>query len=440
MARKRTASMEAAAAAAVAAVAAQQDDNPDVLELEDDAVADDVLEGLRRMEQGGNRVTWYVYCDALDREGYIEKLRTEQLDEELFKKRYGPGEYRVFGRSSDGHYVKGSHKIIKISGVMTDPKAAAPGGGDAVAMLREMRATDEARASKRADDWRGIATLVATPVATVLAALIARPRPPPVDIAALVTALRPQQSTLSEMTTALVNLKAMNGDGGGGGSVEVVLKVLERLQDLPSGGGEGGWLGIIRDVIREAAPPVRELLGKMGQGAAQPGQLPPGAMSGPAFGPGVQPSLPRPPHSGNGATAPTNTALPPSQSLPAASTQPTAETTQPLTEASNMFALAEPWLRRKAEDLHEYASTNMDCALVAELLLESARKKFGGFVTAPQLAELLQASEWWPAVAGFHPPLAPYQAWCDDVRHELLGLLNEEMTGAPPDEGAAQGT
>jgi len=433
MGRKRAASVEAAAAAAVAAVAAQQD--PDLLELEDAAVDDDVLEGLRRMEQGGNRVTWYVYCDALDREGYIEKLRTEQLDEDLFKKRYGPGEYRVFGRTADGHYVKGSHKVVKISGVMSEPKPSAVGGGDAVSLLREMRAADEARAAKRADEWKGIATVVATPLATVLAALIARPR---LDVAALVTALRPQQSTLAEMTTALLNLKTMQGDTGGG-SVDVVLKVLERLQDLPGGGGEGGgWVGVLRDVIREAAPPVREMLGKIGQGAAAPGQLPPGATTGPPFGPGVQASLPRPPTSGNGATPPTNTATAPLQPSPVAPT-PGAATNQPTTGDANMFALAEPWLRRKAEDLHEYASTNLDCALVAEMLLESARKKFGGFITAAQLAELLRAPEWWAAVVGFYPPLAPYQAWCDDVRAELLGLLQEEMTGAPPGDERAEG-
>jgi hypothetical protein len=429
MARKRATNVEAAAAAAVAAVAAQQEENPDLLELEEAAIEDDVLEGLRRMEQGGNRVTWYVYCDALDREGYIEKLRTEQLDEEIFKKRYGPGEYRVFGRTADGHYVKGSHKVVKISGVMSDTKAAAAVGNDAVTLLREMRAQEEARAAKRADDWKGIAAVVASPLATVLAALIARPR---LDVAALVTALRPQQSTLAEMTTALVNLKQMQGESSGG--VDVVLKVLERLQDMPSGGeGGGGWVGVLRDVIREAAPPVREMLGRIGQGVP-PGQLPPGSTTGPPFGPGVQGSLPRPPTSSNGATAPTNTATAP---LPSSHVAPTpgVEMSQPTTD-SNMFSLAEPWLRRKAEDLHEYATTNMDCALVAEMFLESARKKFGGFITTAQLAELLRHPDWWAAVSGFHPPLAPYQAWCDDVRAELLGLLQEELTGAPPDERA----
>jgi hypothetical protein len=265
---------------------------------------------------------------------------------------------------------------------------------------------------------------VAPSLATVLAAVIARPR---FDVAALVTALRPQQSTLAEMTTALVNLKSMHGDSGGG-SVDIVLKVLERLQDLPSAGEGGGWAGVIRDVIREAGP-------LLGQARAQAGGglLPPSATSGPPFGPGVQPQpqLPRPPTSGNGVTPPMSTATAPLQPSPAAPTPGTA-TNQPLMSEPSMFALAEPWLKRKAEDLHEYASTNMDCALVAELLLESARKRFGGFVTAAQLAELLRSPEWWPAVSGFHPPLEPYQAWCDDVRAELLGLLQEETNGPPP--------
>ncbi len=421
--------MQEAAAALAAAAAAQ-----DHLGAEDDdaaEISEDVLEGLRRLDQGGSLVTWFVYCESpVEREGFVEKVRTEQLDEQRFKAKYGPGEYKVIGRTTDGHYVRGSHKLIKISGILASDANPTGGGSDPLSIFREMRAQDEARAKQRADDLKTYATVLGGPFATIIAALIARR--PAIDIAALVTALRPQQTgpTLADMTTALVNLKAVQGDSGGG-SVDLVLKVLERLPDLPQGGtGEGGWLGFLRDVVKEAAPHARELLGRAQQPA---GSLPPGSTSGPAFGPGVA-VLPRPQPGGNGAIPPTPTVSGP---LPSSSPE---QSPQP-TEGNDMFRLAEPWLRRRAEDLHEWAAANMEVELCAEVLLASVPKMFRAVLSTSELIQLIQRPDWWQQLIAFHPPLAPYQAWIDDARQEVLQLLAEEIQGAPPgdeSEGTTQ--
>ncbi len=90
-----------------------------------------------------------------------------------------------------------------------------------------------------------------------------------------------------------------------------------------------------------------------------------------------------------------------------------------------MWRLAEPWLRRKAEELHEAASTNMPIELEAERLLMAAEKKFGEAVTVNARA-WLQHPDWWVYVVSFHPTLQPYQAWLDDLRRELLVLLSDE--------------
>jgi hypothetical protein len=375
------------------------------------------------LDQGGNRVTWSVYCDApLEREGFIEKLRTEQLDEARFKHKYGPGEYRVVGRTQEGHYVKGSHKVIKISGILAEPHS---GGNDTVALLRELRADEDKARQQRADSAKSYATILAAPLATLGAALIARR--PSLDVPALIAALRPQQSSLTEMTTALSNLRQMEQHGGGG-NVELVLKLLERLQELPSGGGgETGWVGIIRDVIREAAPAAREMLGQLGQPRAQ---LPPGPTV--VFPP--QPvSLPR----SNGAT-PNNSASGPLPVSPTAAqsatpmptgspSQPVASSTAATTESTDMdfWKAVEPWLRRKAEDLHESAAGNMTVELCAEHLLEAAEKKFGFFLTPEELRGFLMRPEWWQYVVAFHPPLEPFQAWVNDVRVEIINMLEE---------------
>ncbi len=419
------------AAAVLAAAAAQQDEPGEDIEAAE--ISEDVLEGLRRLDQGGNRVTWYVYSDTPgksgDSEGYVEKLRTEHLDEQRFKSRYGPGEYRVLGRTSDGHYVRGSHKQIKISDIGAETPATRAPDTDVVTLMRELRAADDARQKARDESLKTYATILAAPLATLGAALIARR--PAIDIAALVTALRPAQTapTLADMTTALVNLKAVQGESGGG-NVDLVLKVLERVQDLPQGGtGDTGWIGFFRDVIKEAVPHARELIGRM----QPPGSLPPGSTSGPPFGPGIR--LPAPPPAGaNGAAAPTPIASGPSpgsSSAPGSTSPPPAPQSD---QGGDMWAIAEPWLRRRAEDLHEWAASNMDVELCAEVLIASVPKVFRAVLTPAELIAYLQRPDWWGLLTAFHPPLSPYHAWIDDARQEVLQLLSEELTGAPPGE------
>jgi hypothetical protein len=106
-----------------------------------------------------------------------------------------------------------------------------------------------------------------------------------------------------------------------------------------------------------------------------------------------------------------------------------------------MWVIAEPWLRRRAEDLHEWAASNMEVELCAEMLLASVPKMFRAVLSAADLVQLLQRPDWWQQLTAFHPPLAPYQAWIDDARQELLQLLGEQLGGPPPDhnpEGTTQ--
>jgi hypothetical protein len=433
VAKRKTKLEETAAAAAVAAVAAAQDAADDVTELgelEAAELTEEVLEGLRRLESPGTKILWRVYCDVPaegKREGFVAKLRTDQLDEALFKKRYGPGEYRVVGKGADGQYVRGAHAVIKISDI-DDPGSPGSGGGaqDAVSLVREMRAADEARAAKRSEELKGYATILAAPAATIAAALLTRR--PSLDVPALIAALRPQQSSLGELTQALTNLNELQrGKDSGGSGVELVLKVLEKVQDLPQigGGGEGGWLGFIRDVIRETAPHARELLTQLSQQRQQPPGLP---APGTAPPPLLPPSTPQTTSGANGATPP------PSSPSVASSDSPSAPSA-PASEADAMLAAVQPWLRRKAEDLHEWAAGNLDPELCGEMLLASVPKPFRSLMSAPELAELLQRADWFQQLTAFYPPLAPYAAWLDDVRSTVLQILQDEIaeaTGAPP--------
>ena len=100
-----------------------------------------------------------------------------------------------------------------------------------------------------------------------------------------------------------------------------------------------------------------------------------------------------------------------------------------------MWRIAEPWLRRRAEDLHEWAAANMDVQLCAEMLLASVPKVFRAYLSAAELHAYLQRADWWAALTTFHPPLHPYQAWIDDLRAEVSGMLLEEINGPPPGAG-----
>lgn len=429
MAKAKRLRLEEAAAAAAAAAVAAHSDSAD-LEAEDEEVLEEVLEGLRKFDAGGGTVTWRVYCDVPrdgKTEGYVAKLRTEQLDETLFKNQYGPGVYRVVGKGSDGQYIKGAHAVIKISDIGATPAGApAGGGGDPVALLREMRQADEARAAKRAEDLKTWATILAAPLGSIGAALIARPG---LDVPALIAALRPQQSSLGELTTALTNLNQLQGERTG--PLDMALKLLERIQDLPtSAGGDTGWLGIVRDFIREAAPAAREFLQTNAQRPSAPAQV--------TVVPTAAPVLPPKAHPGaNGSTPPPSVSVASSGSPSAPSA--TAPASAPASD-DPMLQFVEPWLRRKAEDLLEWAAENRDPELFAEVLVGSIPKTFRQFVTPAQLLMLLQSADWWERLTAFCPPIGPYRAWVEDCRSVVMELLQEEAAGVPPEGDTAPPT
>jgi hypothetical protein len=98
-------------------------------------------------------------------------------------------------------------------------------------------------------------------------------------------------------------------------------------------------------------------------------------------------------------------------------------------EGNDMWKVVEPWLKRKAEDLHEEAAANMPVELTAEHLLTAADKKFGVFITPTELHALLSRPDWWAHLIAFYPPLTPFQAWVSDVRGEMIDMLEHAMQG-----------
>lgn len=97
-----------------------------------------------------------------------------------------------------------------------------------------------------------------------------------------------------------------------------------------------------------------------------------------------------------------------------------------------MWGMIKPFLIRKCEDLLEAARENRSIELTAEWLLESIPKLYRAQIAPQQLHDWLNRADWWPIVSEFYPQLQPYQAWLDDVRREVLDMLQEEIAPAPP--------
>jgi hypothetical protein len=240
-------------------------------------------------------------------------------------------------------------------------------------------------------------------------------RKPDIDVMQLATLLRPQQSNITELTTAMAQLRALQPESSD--KLDIVFKLMERFSEMPSSGGGAGWMDILRDVVKDATPVVGGLL----QNLANRVPAAPGAPPAPVrVGPAPPPAALAPP-------------VQPSQPVATVAT-PGAVNGAPVNPEPTMFQLAEPWLRKQADNLLEWASQNIEPSLCADMLYASVPKMFRAVVSAEQLRAWLADPQWWQFLSTFAPPLAPYQAWCDNVREELLGIVEEELEAkaAPP--------
>lgn len=425
-----------AAAAAAAAVDAVRSGDQVIVEAASDEEAEvmaDALAGLRRLDVG-EPVTWEIHCVEHKRHepGFIGRLTVDELDPATIKRKFGPGKYRILGRAR-GAYVRGSHVTITISdfGEATAPSAA-PAATDATAVLQRFLESQATREREQAAARRELLTALAAPAATLAAAIINRPRPPAID-PALIAALTGKQSSIGELTTALANLEQLRSKDGGADKLDMALKLIDKLKDLPAGEDStgSGWADVLRDLLRDGLPAAAEFLKQRQEQARAPqaARVP--------YAPAASPRAFIPPRANgaNGAVAqppPAPAADPqaPVPPVPAAAipTLPVAGSDDP------MLKMVEPWLRKQAEQVTEWASNNIDAELAAEMLLANVPALYRKAVDAKQLIEWASRPDWWQMLVMFHPPLAAYQAWVSDLRDELLAMLEEELR----EEGGAR--
>lgn len=413
MTAKKTAANKVARAAAAAAAAAvnasqQQDDvqlNWSADDEEDDEVADELLEGLEQIDvdAAGGIMWWELFCSApLDKAGQIRKLGTQELkglrDECL---QLGPGEYYVIARHKKGTFVKGSKRVIKISGYARPSATAIPTGQtfDPMVFMQQM----EERAERRRMEERASRNAQIKFWAPILA---------PIGLEfAKGLFNRGGGEPLKDLVAALVGMKDLTG-GGKSNDVENLLKGIELARDLNPDPKGSTWPDVIGNgvgtIVRELRPLAEQLAAR--RNGATPGTSP---AQPPQLQFQTQPATP-------GVPAAPKAGEPPANAAPAGEMDP-------------MLAMIEPLLRKLATELEDFAVNGADPGLAGEALLAKIPRLLRSQVQPPQLKEWLTQPDWWPITVGFHPGLQHYQAYCDDVRLALLQIV-EDMINPPPDD------
>jgi len=399
-----------AAAAAAAAVKASQQNGSNVVDFvlpdeedEEQGLVDDLLEDLEKIDEShGGGITWELYCDVpLDRSGQICRLgRSELRDLRNRCLEFGPGEYHVVARATNGKFVTGTRRNIKISGLARGPNAPAQSAQPQLDPMQFMQLMEE-RAEKR----RLQASRERMEQIKFWAPILA---PIGVEMAKGLFGGRGGES-IKDLVQALVSMKALQG---GDSQVDTLLKGIELAQTLaPDGPSKGStWSDVVTNGLRELRPVVESLTQRKVQQAAAPAAPVPQlkfVVTPPTDAAGAAPS---------GAPA-----------APAGSSPPA---------EAEMFAMFEPLLRKLATELEEYASNATDPGLTAEALLAKIPRLVKSQISTEQLLAWLNEPNWWAIVSGFHPGLTPYQAYCDQVREELIA---EVTNPGGTEEGPAEG-
>jgi len=409
MAKKKSSTStvaKAAAAAAAAAVASAStpDDrvlffsNTDEDEDDDHELNAEVLEGLAQMDEssGGEILWWELYCDSpLDKAGMVRKLTTSEikgLPGECLE--LGPGEYHVIARTKRGRFVKGTRQRIKISGFARPAAAATPATptADPLLMMQQMEERlERKRMSARQDRWQEIKFW-----APILA-------PIGIELAKGLFGNRGGES-IKDLVGAMVGMKDLVGAGAGDKQVETLLRGIELARDMDTGKANGStWPDVIANGVTSLAREFRPLAESAFKNRNGQQTTPPPALqfqTAPA---------------GGGA-------------LPASSSSsPTPGGEVPQAPQDNaMIAMVEPLLRRLVADLEDFAMNAADPSLAAEALMVKIPRHFKSMVQPEQMKSWLTQPDWWQVLVSFHPPLQPYQAFCDDVRLELLQSLEPQ--------------
>lgn len=362
-----------------------------------------------------------------DKAGFCDKIPVSEFDLNMIKARYGAGTYRVRINGPRGFLPGGS--TIRIAPIPEPAPRAAGAAGDFIPYLEFMQRQDAERRERSSK----LIELGIPALATILAAVMNRS--PGMDVTALIAALKPAPGpSLADLTQTLTNMRELSAPKGGDSNVDTFLKIFEAARDIQGGDapvkGGSNWIDIVRDVIREAptvAGPVLQAIAARRAGAGH--AIPNTANTAP------RPAVPV-------AVAPAIAA--PETVAPAAPVSAGgAEAKSSEASAVNMLEMAKPMMVAKLKKIAKWASENRNPQTYAELFLDDEiPSNFANYVPREQAIEYLKHPRWFEAICEWEPTLAPFRDWCDEMREELLLLIEtpDEIPEAPAnDEPAAPG-
>jgi len=381
--------------------------------------------------------------------GVICHLSIDELDPVAIGERFGAGDYQVIAIDDNGKYITGTSRRVHVSRSVARRAQA----GDTE------RPAPAARPANGGTDYAELVRFVAPHVATVIAAWIARPAPQPVDVVALIAAMNAGKSGggLDEMVKSLAALDQLRSRGGGDtGIIDAALKLADRLREAP--GDSDSWVSVLKEFAPAAMAILQAKRGQIQGSALAPGQqsAPVARVQGPPSSPLAQARPPQVPGSvppspaSSQAPQPSPPGSPPSTTMngapeghspPASSSGPGAPSLSAPSISNGagngapevnlqervMLEAATPWLRLQATNCQAWAMSQMDPELASETLVASLPPMFARAVPPAQFIEWLTRADWWDVLVMFHPPIAEYRAWCDEVRQELVAFFSEEL-------------
>jgi hypothetical protein len=208
-------------------------------ELEPETPPDqDELRAIAEME-GGSDIKWTVTRTSdfgNKRAGYVGTLTTGDVSMETIANEWGKGTYRVRGTRSNGQFVKSTTVVIA-----EEPKKPAQtlmpaGNGSSV---QDFIALMDARAEREGEKWLKWAAILSPLLAPAIANLFSGSK----------------GTTLTELTTALANVKALEG-GNKVDQMSEFTKIMELVDHVRGDDKSAGstWADIARDAIGQVGP------------------------------------------------------------------------------------------------------------------------------------------------------------------------------------------
>ena len=203
--------------------------------------------------------------------GYCGMMSPAEFSHEALRDTYGPGTYKIRIQGPKGFLPGGG--TVKIAPV---PGSSKHGGGnsDVFQLLELLERREAERKKESGDKFSRVLELSIPVIGTILSAMISRPQG--TDIAALVTALKPNPGpSLTDLTSALSNMKSLTQDKSPSDPIDTALKILEHVNGLKGGDGsakETNWLDVLRDVVKEVGPAAKPIVEGLQRAAAMRAQ------------------------------------------------------------------------------------------------------------------------------------------------------------------------